>query len=513
MIISAKNQCLLLPREERIKTLIPVVKPFNYQGESYWLVPHTLDATRILNNIGIETPSPIEHYYDWPSRYKPMEHQIITSSFATLHRRAFILNDLGTGKTLSAYWAIDYLMREELVRKVLVVTPLSTIERVHGDTLFQHFPHRTFAILHGTRSQRARLLEADFDFYIINHDGLATVYEELKAKEDIDFILIDESAVYRNGQTERWKILKKIIRPEQWVWGMTGTPTPNEPTDAYAQVKLIKPENLTNYPSFRAFKMATMDQINMFLWRPKPNAMDIVFAAMQPAIRFSRDECLDLPDCTYEDYDVPLTPQQKKAYKDLVSSYMTEIKGGTVTALNEAVKVMRLIQTVSGVLYDTQGIHRYVDCRPRLNVIQEVIESSPHKVIVFVPFQGNMDFLQVEIGKYTSVACINGSTPLKERNKVFQAFQQNRDPMVLVAQPGCMNHGLTLTEAATIIWWAPINSNEIYEQANGRINRQGQKNKMTVIHLAGTEVERKVYRRLKNRQKMQGLLLDMVEGS
>ena len=508
MLVSIPNRVLLLPNmHAEIQACIPHARMF----KQYLVVPHKIQETTILRNLGLNAPSPIETQYKWPGRYKPFAHQIVTAAFLTLNPRAFVLNDIGTGKTLSAYWAADYLMRQGLVRRVLVVSPLSTLERVHGDALYQNFPNRSFTVLHGSAAKRKQLAQADFDFYIINHDGVEVIARTLAERADLDLVIIDELAAYRNGTTARWKALRGILRPDQRVWGMTGTPTPNEPTDAYAQVKLIRPGVVGEYSSFTAFKMATMTKVSMFKFAPKPDAMDRVHAIMQPAIRFGRDECLDLPECLTEMRSVDLTPAQRKAYTEMMKALVTQVGEGKVTALNEAIKLMRLMQIVSGVAYDEKAEHLQIDCAPRLRVLKEIIEEAGQKVIVYVPFQGNLELLQKEISKYVSCAMVYGQTPTKERNETFYQFQNKPNPRVLIAQPACMSHGLNLQEASTIVWWAPVNSNDIYTQANGRMNRAGQKNAMTVFHLASTEIERNVYKRLETKEKLQGVLLDMVE--
>jgi SNF2 family DNA or RNA helicase len=483
--------------------------------KDYAVVPHRTTTTMILRNLGYDVPAPIYTRYDFPIRrpHVPMDHQKITAAHLSLNRRDFCLNQMGTGKTMSAYWAADYLMREGDIRRVLVAAPLSTLEPVHAAAIYQNFVgehQRTFTVLHGTRQTRERLLEHDFDFYIINHDGLEVVEQALAKRKDIDLLILDEGAVYRNASTNRWKALQRFIKPAMWVWELSGAPTPNEPTDAYAQVKLVKPENLDRYRSMRAFKQATMDQINMFRWEPKEDAMETVYSVMQPSIRFSRDECVDLPACTTTTLDVAMTAPQQQAYKSMLKSLVAEVNGGTVTALNEAVKVMRLIQVSSGVVYDQHGVHQHMDCAPRLTILQEIIDEAPAKVIVYVPYKGNITFLGEKLRHY-SVATVSGDTPKKQRDDIFKAFQNDKTPRLLIAHPACMAHGLTLTEAATVVWWAPTDSNEDYEQANDRINRIGQRNSMAIIHLAGSAAERKRYKQLERKQKLQGILLELVE--
>jgi SNF2 family DNA or RNA helicase len=119
--------------------------------------------------------------------------------------------------------------------------------------------------------------------------------------------------------------------------------------------------------------------------------------------------------------------------------------------------------------------------------------------------------LEKELSKHWSVAVVNGEVSANQRNIIFQGFQHEKDPHVLIAHPGTMAHGLTLTTASTIIWYGPINSNEIYVQANGRIERIGKKRVSNVIHIESTDLEHRMYERLRNKQKLQGLLLEMIQ--
>jgi SNF2 family DNA or RNA helicase len=145
-------------------------------------------------------------------------------------------------------------------------------------------------------------------------------------------------------------------------------------------------------------------------------------------------------------------------------------------------------------------------------VLKEVIEGAVSKVIVFVPFVNLLTHIAGYLSKEGySCAVVHGSVSKRERDVIFGNFQKTPNPHVLVAQPGAMSHGLTLTAAATIVWFAPITSNDIYVQANGRITRSGQKHSQLICHIEGSPVERRLYKRLITRQKLQGLLLDLIK--
>ena len=132
MIVSKKHRKLILAdrHPERITTVIPTAKIFEWKGKKLVAVPHKIDEVRVLRNMGISAPSPIEHHYQWSGQYKPFSHQSVTAGFLTLNPRGFILSEMGTGKTLSLLWATDYLMQQSLMGSLLIVSPLSTLERV-----------------------------------------------------------------------------------------------------------------------------------------------------------------------------------------------------------------------------------------------------------------------------------------------------------------------------------------------------------------------------------------------
>jgi SNF2 family DNA or RNA helicase len=496
------------------RAALHAIFPRVIERKGFTFLPFALESAILLRNAGFDVESPIADQYTWPGIYKPMAHQIATASFLTMNRRAFCLNDMGTGKTLASYWAADYLMRLGAVRRALIVAPLSTLKVVHANTILANFMgpnRRTCVILHGTSAKRRELLKQDYDFYIINFDGISAVKDLLATRDDIDLVVIDELGKCRNATTQRWKFLRAVLRPEQRVWGLTGMPIPNGPTDAWAQVKMIRPESLMpHYPSFRSFKFATLEQVSMYKWIPKPTALDTVARIFQPSIRYSRDECLDLPECTIQTREVEMTPRQKTAYRELTKTLKTTINGGQVNAAMESALRTKLLQVSAGVVYDSRGQHQWIDCEPRLSVTKELIEEQSSKVIIFAPFKGNVAFLLDALKEY-GVTSVTGDTSFTTRNAIFEQFQRNGGPKVLVAHPVCMSHGLTLTEASTIIWFAPYDDNEVYEQANARIHRQGQTNLTTVIHLCASAIEREVYKRNQSKQGMQGILLDLLE--
>lgn len=516
LVVPSKRALVLqLNNSQRITTVIPTARPMHFRGRDLLAIPHRLDETKVLRNLGFDAPSPIRHYYEWPGQHKPFAAQLDTAEFLTLNHNAFVLNDMGTGKTLSALWAYDYLRELGVLHRALIVAPLSTLEDTWADEVFTHFMHLEAVVLHGTKERRLKLLDQEADIYIINHDGIKTAgfAKAMAQRPDIDLVIVDELAqVARNASAERWKVLNHIANKQhkRRIWGMTGTPTPNSPMDAWAQCRLVAPANVPQYAN--RFRDQVMSQRGPFLWVPRDSATEVVHRAMQPAIRFTRDQCVDLPPCIYETRHAPLTDDQKKAYNEMAKELYTASQNGEIQAVNEAVKLGKLVQICCGVAYANDGSEVVFDNSHRQGLVHEIIEQAGTKVIVFVPYVSAVNDLANFLRKDYDVGVIHGGVSKHARDEIFRSFQQTQYPRVIVAQPAAMSHGLTLTAANTIVWYSAITSNETYTQANARITRPGQTHTQFIINIEGSRVERKLYERLKTRQSLQGLLLDMAQG-
>jgi len=514
VVEKAKSIALKLSNPNRVLDSIPTSKRIVLRGDNFVVTPHGIDEVKVLRNLGIKAPSPILHYYNWSGRFIPYHHQKMTSAFLTMNHRALVLNEIGTGKTQSALWAADYLMHVGAVKRCLILSPLSTLERVWGDAIYTGFPHRKSVTLYGTSKKRKKLLSQSLkngcDFFILNHDGFTIMFELLTDK--FDLIVVDEAAVFRNPSTRRFKLFRKWLEKQSTtrMWLMTGTPTPNSPTDAWALAKLIGNNFCTK--TYTAFRDQVMMKVGQWKWIPRTESVDIVKNVLRPAVRYTRDECFDLPDTVYQTRQVDLSDEQAKHYKQMLKNFVTQLASeGQISAVNEAVKLQKLVQIACGVAYGDDGRNIALDCNNRVKLVEDIINEVGGKVIVFVPLTGTLHMLEKRLEKTWTVDVVNGEVGTSKRNKIFHDFQNSDDPHVLVAHPGTMAHGLTLTAASTIIWYGPITSNEQYVQANGRIERIGKKHVSNIVHIESTKLEWKMYERLRNKQKLQGLLLDLIQ--
>ena len=447
--------------------------------------------------------------YSWPGAYQPMQHQRETAIFLATNQRAFCFNEQGTGKTASAIWAADCLLEQEIINRVLVICPLSIMQSAWQADLFKFAVHRKVAVAYGERTKRKAIIAGDAEFIIINYDGVEIVADDIK-NGGFDLIIIDEANAYKTVTTQRWKTLNSIITKDTWLWLMTGTPAAQNPTDAYGLAKLCVPEKVPKF--FGSFRDQTMLNVSKFKWMPKPNASQVVFNALQPAIRFTKKECLDLPEITHVFRDAPLTPQQEKFYKLLKKEMLMVAAGEEISTVNAAVNINKLLQISGGAVYSDTGAVIEFDVSNRLRVVEEVINESSQKVLVFIPFTHTIELLKEHL-RGAGITCdvINGAVPVNKRTEIFKRFQETLYPKVLLIQPQAAAHGVTLTAADTIIWYAPVTSIETYLQANARIDRQGQKNVMTVVHIKGSPVEDRLYNMLRNKLSVHDKLIDLYK--
>jgi len=457
----------------------------------------------------MKIPSPMVRDYKWPGIYKPFDHQKDTAAFLSIRQRAFCFNEAGTGKTSAAIWAADYLMGLGLIKKVLVICPLSIMHSAWQADVLKTAMHRTCGVAHGQQDKRRKIIRNNYEFTIINYDGTHTVFDEL-VKADFDLIIVDEANAYKTASTRRWKTLSKLIQPHTWLWMMTGTPASQSPMDAFGLARLVSPYRVPKFMT--AWRDKVMMQATRFKWIPKKTSKDDVFYALQPAIRFTKAECLDLPEVTYQTREVPLTPQVQLYYKRLISQLLIEAAGEQITAVNAAASLNKLLQISGGAVYtDTREVVEF-DISPRLNALEEVLDETINKVVVFVPYTHTIELVSEHLTKkgYTN-EIIQGSVSATKRSDIIQRFQTQTNPRVLIIQPQAASHGVTLTAADTVVFWSPVMSVETYLQCVARIDRVGQKNNMTVVHLEGSDVERKMYKMLRGKVDNHQQLVDLYK--
>lgn len=466
----------------------------------------TLDIATAVTRRGYHVSSPIEQEYRWPGLYQPMAHQITTAGHLTLNPRTFLLSDPGTGKTASVIWAWDYLRSINRAGRLLVAAPLSCLRSVWEDELFRLAPHRTVAILHGDRSERRKRLAAGADVFVINHNGLTVLADELAKDTSITHIAIDEASMFKNPRADIYKALVRIVGSRA-VWMITGTPNAQNPWDCWSLCRIVAPSRVPR--SLGLFRDALAMKRGQYDWDIRPEAKGIVHKAMQPAVRFAREQCLDLPECVPMFRDSLLSAEQKAAATKIKKDWLIQDQTSSITAANAAARLTKLLQIYQGAVIDDEDNAVNIDSSPRLQVLDEILQEVGGKVVIFANYRAVLAKIASHLHKSYTVETIDGSVSEPSRRDIVRRFQLSPDPQILVCHPKTTSHGLTLTAASALIWFGPVFSVETYTQGNQRIDRKGQTKTTAIYHITASAIERQAFARVRNKVDDQMNLLTL----
>lgn len=472
---------------------------------------HNMQTTALVKNAGYDLPHPMGLYYDWPGDKKPYFVQRRSAELLTASRRCYLFNQQGTGKTPTTLWSWDFLRRGNEAGKLLVVAKLSTVNFVWAREVMRTLPHRKCIVLASdkgmSRKRRLEALAEEADIYIINHDGLKVIEHELATRTDIDTLVLDELAVYRNN-SERSKSMRAFAQRFKYVWGLTGSPMPNQVTDIWGQAKIITPNSVPKY--FKSCRELLMNRRDQWTWTPKPNAVETAFSMMQPAARYTLDDVTEIPPVTHRTIDCGLSDEQKTYYDDFKKKLTIAVQNKQITAANAGAALNKLLQISGGWVYTVAPEFVCLDARPRLTLLRDLIEENDRKVLVFTPYKhtvkGVADYLNSKEGLGAgSAAVYTGNADI-----LFE-FQDTDKYKCLVSHPGPIGHGNTLTRANLIVWYSPIADYDVFDQANYRIRRISQEHKQTILYIQATGADRRFYGILRRKEATQESFLKLIE--
>lgn len=527
-IENIQNQALLIRTKmaKLVAMSVPrsAIAEYDENGNpSAVLVRWELEHMQKCADIGVTVLSPMIRDYEFTGRYKPYVHQLKICSFLTTNKRALCFADMGTGKSLAVVHCIKYLLSIGEIKRALIIAPLSTLTRTWVDEFFNVDPSITVTKLHGPKAKRVELAANGAQVHVINYEGISVIHNEIKAN-NYDCVVIDEVTSYSNHESKRWKEAYNLFKDTKYVWGLTGTPILRGVIAAYGQAALVVPHNV-KFRSFWEFRNSVQRKVNDFLWVDRPEAHDIAFSMLRPAISIKKKDCIDLPSMVHVYREVELDKGQKAFYVKLKEESLVKDELMQVTAVNAAVLAGKLIQVATGCIYDDEGRALEFDVSGRINETIDFIQKARNeastadkgKTIVFAPFKHTAALIRKKLseakivvdGKERKIKAeiIDGDVSAKRRDDIFGRFKEDNSLDVIVAIPQTMSHGLTLTNASCIVWFGPCTSAETYAQACNRIDRPGQTESMTIVHLYSTPAEWKLYSNLRENKKSENYLL------
>ena len=440
-------------------------------------------------------------------------HQEETASFIKDVRTVYDASDPGCGKTRSA---IEGVLRMD-TGKTLALAPLSILDASWGDDIRTFAPEARFNIAHG--KNREENVKADTEFTITNHDAVTWLAKMPKsAFAKYSTIIVDESTAFKNRTADRSKALNKLREYFENVILLSGTPNPNGVCDLWHQYYLIDRGERLGNTFYRFQNQMCIPEINMKggrvfkTWTDRPEAIEMVADMVKDiTIRHHFEDCIDIPANHAYDRVLPMPAWVRKKYEELEKHGVLEVADETINTVHAGAKIKKMLQLLSGALYNEQGAAIKVHDE-RYKLVMDLIQEREHCVVAF-NWKHEVAALKEWAHKYKfSYAVIDGSVGLAARTEAVRSFQ-NGELKCLFAHPQSAGHGLTLTKGTTTIWCSPTYNAEHFQQFNRRIYRAGQTRRTETIRIAYAESkELDVYEKLDNKLFSMNDLLGMFNG-
>ncbi|GAA4648120.1 DEAD/DEAH box helicase [Kistimonas scapharcae] len=435
-------------------------------------------------------------------------HQEHCAQFWSDHKRIFNTSDPGTGKTIASLEGY----RRSIQGRLLVIAPLSILEPSWGDDTTKFLNGFKWAVAHGSEKKRTAAFQSDADIIIMNHDGVKWLAKNLHLLENISHCVVDEFTAFKNKQTQRSKALAELLKKIEYVVMLSGTPNSNHITDIWYPAYMIDGGDRLgrNFFHFRD-QVCTPVQVGprpeMRQWVEKEGAREMVAHLLSDiTVRYQFDDCLDVPEHSIHTYFVDMPSQVMRQYNELLEASFLETQNGEISAVHAGSRIKKLLQLLSGAVYDEDGeIVKVHDNRYEL-VMQLAAERE--QCVVAFNWRHEREALTRWAEKYGfTYGFIDGSVATSDRTRMVNEFQDGKLKLIM-AHPQSAGHGLTLTRGTSTIWASPTYNAEHFIQFNRRIYRAGQTRKTETIRIAARDTaEIDVYDKLDGKvERMQDLL-------
>ena len=440
----------------------------------------------------------------------PYAHQKSTTDFIVNTKTCLITSDPGTGKTRAVLDA-----HAILGGKTLVLAPLSILEAAWGEDISKFQPDIKYGVAYA-KNRKQIFEDSENEMVITNFEAVNFLQKNPQYCEQFDTIVIDEFTAFKNRQAKRSKNLSKIISCFTNRIAMSGTPNSNTILDIWHPAFLVDGGARlgTRFYAFR--HQACTPKFNGFAneWVDKPGIEEAVANKLSDiSIRYALSDCIDLPDNIVRTVNTRLTPNIQKQYKTLADESVLYTKSGTVNAINAAARVKKLLQLVTGAIYDEDGVVQFVH-QERYDIVMTLVAQRAHSLVAFNWRHERDALVEMAQKEGMSYEVIDGTVPAERRKDIVSRYQAGQIK-VLFCHPQSASHGLTLTRANTVIWCSPTYNAEHYQQFNQRIYRAGQTQKTETILIQARDTwEPEVYKKLNTKLgRMENLLHILKEVS
>lgn len=444
-------------------------------------------------------------------KYNPHSYQEYAVKFIESHPISALFLDMGLGKTSITLTAVNELLFDSFeVIKVLVIAPLRVARNTWCDEIkkWDHLRNIKYSIVVGTEKERISALNEKADIYIINRENVDWLVNKSGYKFDFDMIVIDELSSFKNHQSKRFKSLMKIRPKVKRIVGLTGTPSSNGLMDLFAEFKVLDLGERLGYfiGQYRNtyFKPDKTNGAIVYSYKPLPNAEDSIYERISDiTVSMKASEYLKMPELVISKYQVEMSSNEKKQYDEMKKNLICEIKDGEITVSNAGSLSNKLSQFANGAVYDDEQNIVEIHSR-KLDALEDIIESMNGKPLL-VAYWYKHDLQRIK--KRFDVREIKTGKDIADWNK-------GKIPVALI-HPASAGHGLNLQQGgSTLVWFGLTWSLELYQQTNGRLYRQGQKNTVVIQHIVTKgSIDEQILKALERKNKTQEDLIEAVKAN
>lgn len=414
-------------------------------------------------------------------KFKPYAYQEYAENFILENEGVGLLLDMGMGKTVTTLTAVDELIRDRFeVRCVLVIAPLKPAAETWPVELmkWEHLEGLTYSLVLGSEKERTAALAVDADIYIINRENVVWLVNYYKKKWPFDMVVIDELSSFKSPKSQRFRALKRVRPMIKRLVGLTGTPSPNGLLDLWSQVYLIDEgealgKTVTGYRE-KYFVPDKRNATTIFSWKPKEGAEKEIYERIKPCcISMDSAEYLTLPERLYINHEVELPDEVKVQYKQLERDMLLPFADGDIDAGSAGILTNKLLQLCGGCVYDENRSIKEFHSEKLDKLEQLVEEANGQPVLVFYAYQHERDRIMKKFPEAVEI-----------REKEAVSRWNAGKISILLAHPASAGHGLNLQEGGHIaVWYNWTHNLELYQQANKRLHRPGQKETVLIHHI------------------------------
>lgn len=441
-------------------------------------------------------------------KFKPHPYQVTAYKHIIKNKAAGLFLDMGMGKTVTTLTAINDLMQDYLeVNKVLVIAPLRVAEDTWSrETVkWDHLSHIRIAKILGSEKQRLQAIKQQADIYVINRENVPWLVKTLGLKWDFDMVVVDELSSFKSPASQRFKALRKVMPLVDRVVGLTGTPAPNGYMDLWSQIYLLdRGERLgKTLTAYRREYFYTIQRPGFQLYEIRSGSQNLINDRIKDiCISMKAKDYLKQEDPVLINVPAVLSLEEARKYREMEKEAVLETEGEVITALEAAAVINKLLQIANGAVYTNSGGYVNIHSR-KLDVLEDLIEAANGKpVMVFYSFKHDLDRI---LKRFPKARKLETAQDIKDWN-------DGKIP-VMLAHPASAGHGLNLQEGGNhIIWYGLTWSLELYQQANARLHRQGQKEGVIIHHIiAEGTVDERVLKVLQGKNIRQEELLQELK--